>query len=474
MASNPTARSPRLARRTSSQRRIVTAALAPLLAVALLPSSAAAQSETPAERAAREIQDARDRANEAAEAYFDAESDLDLLQDDLADLEIEEAELQATVDNLREEVEIIALGRYVDSGTEGIPLLTDVTEPQDRVQAEVYVDVLTNSGADTLDEYDAAQTALGDTQDQVAERQEEVEAQKEDFAALEQSAIDEISRLREIEDERLQDEAVQQALEAQIAAERAELEEQARVDAEAAARAQPNPGLVVPPSTEPPATTTPVTGTDPTDETAQTTTDGDGDPATDSTSDAPADVPAATAPVETEVPVTNAPESTVPENSGASGGTSGGRTGGGGGGSNPAAVEVVTGYVDGIICPMPGSAYADTWGAARSGGRRHEGVDMIAPRGLPIYAVTNGVVTFKSNRLGGNAVSLVGDNGNRYYYAHLDRYEGSSRQVFQGEVIGYNGDTGNARFSTSHLHFEVHPGGGRAVNPYPSVRGAGC
>ena len=49
-----------------------------------------------------------------------------------------------------------------------------------------------------------------------------------------------------------------------------------------------------------------------------------------------------------------------------------------------------------MICPVQGvSAYGDTWGAPRSGGRRHEGVDMIAPRGLPIYAVTSGVVTFK-------------------------------------------------------------------------------
>ncbi len=425
--------------------------IAAVLAATLLPSGVSAQSETPAEKAAREIQDARAQANAAADAYFEAESVLDGLEDDLAGLEVQETQLQATVDELRGQVELVALSRYVESGTEGIPLLTDVSEPQDQIQAEVFVDILTNTGADTLDQYDAADKALRETQADVADRQREIEVQREEFARLETIALDEVERLRGIEEERLQDEAVQQALAAQIAAERAAIEEQQRIEAEAAARAQPNPGLVVPPLTEPPATTVP--------DDAPPTTDADGNVVT-----APATTTAETLP----------PETTIPENSGGSGGTSGGRTGGGGGGNGPGAINTGAGYVDAIICPMPGSAYGDTWGAPRSGGRRHEGVDMIAPRGLPIYAVISGVVTFKSNRLGGNAISLAGDNGNRYYYAHLDSYVGGSRRVFQGELIGYNGDTGNAKYSTPHLHFQVHPGGGRPVNPYPTVRAAGC
>ncbi|MGB7877710.1 MAG: M23 family metallopeptidase, partial [Ilumatobacteraceae bacterium] len=171
--------------------------------------------------------------------------------------------------------------------------------------------------------------------------------------------------------------------------------------------------------------------------------------------------------------IDGAPVSTVAANTGASGGTSGGRTGTGGAGSAPIGVLNGDVYVDAIVCPMPGSAYGDSWGAPRSGGRRHEGVDMLAPTGTPIYAVVGGMVSFRQNRLGGNAVSLAGDNGNRYYYAHLSRYEGESRRVSQGDVIGYNGDTGNAT-GVPHLHFEVHPGGGLAVNPTPSVRAAGC
>ncbi|MCU1387512.1 MAG: putative metalloendopeptidase [Ilumatobacteraceae bacterium] len=122
-----------------------------------------------------------------------------------------------------------------------------------------------------------------------------------------------------------------------------------------------------------------------------------------------------------------------------------------------------------FLCPMAGpTAFGDTWGDARSGGRHHEGVDMMAAFGTPEVAVVSGFATFKTNALGGNVISLVGDDGNRYYYAHLSSWEGQSRQVAQGDVIGYVGHTGDT--SANHLHFEIHPGGGAAVNPYPTVR----
>lgn len=127
----------------------------------------------------------------------------------------------------------------------------------------------------------------------------------------------------------------------------------------------------------------------------------------------------------------------------------------------------------GIVCPIAGSrACSDTWGAARSGGRSHEGVDLMSPGGTPIVAVVSGGVQFKQTNLGGNSVWLAGSNGTRYFYAHLSAFEGSSRSVSAGEVIGYVGATGNT--SANHLHFEVHPGGDAAVNPYSYVRAAGC
>ena len=93
---------------------------------------------------------------------------------------------------------------------------------------------------------------------------------------------------------------------------------------------------------------------------------------------------------------------------------------------------------------------------------------MIAAGGVPLVAVEAGTARFKTNRLGGNAVWLTGASGTKYYYAHLSSYVGSNGSVSRGQQIGRNGQTGNA--GTPHLHFEVHPGGGRAVNPYPYVR----
>lgn len=122
-------------------------------------------------------------------------------------------------------------------------------------------------------------------------------------------------------------------------------------------------------------------------------------------------------------------------------------------------------------CPIAGlNAFGDTWGAPRPGGRKHEGVDMMSPSGTPIVAVVAGAVKFSTSERGGNLASLVGVDGNRYFYGHLSAWEGSSRGVSAGEVIGYVGKTGQT--DANHLHFEIHPNGGAAVNPYSAVRQA--
>lgn len=126
-------------------------------------------------------------------------------------------------------------------------------------------------------------------------------------------------------------------------------------------------------------------------------------------------------------------------------------------------------------CIHDANSFVDSWGAARSGGRAHKGVDVMAPYNVPVYAFTHGVITrMNSGGLGGIQLYLFGDDGNEYFYAHLSGYADASyvgRRVEAGELVAYNGDTGNAR-GTPHVHFEVHPGGGRAVNPYPYMRAA--
>jgi murein DD-endopeptidase MepM/ murein hydrolase activator NlpD len=124
-----------------------------------------------------------------------------------------------------------------------------------------------------------------------------------------------------------------------------------------------------------------------------------------------------------------------------------------------------------IVCPIAGAvSFVDSWGAPRSGGRRHQGVDLMAAPGTPNVAVVSGTVSQQSGSLSGLGVYLYGDDGNTYYYFHLSAYEGGPRHVAQGEVVGYTGSTGNAVGGPSHTHFEYHPGGGGAVNPYPLVR----
>ncbi len=120
-----------------------------------------------------------------------------------------------------------------------------------------------------------------------------------------------------------------------------------------------------------------------------------------------------------------------------------------------------------IICPFPShGGFSDSYGDPRSG-HSHQGVDIGGPHGAPVVAVVSGSVSFSNMGGGGNAATLSGSDGNVYIYMHLSGYaKGGSVQ--QGDVIGYNGATGNAN-GFAHLHFEVHPGGAGPTNPYPWV-----
>jgi peptidoglycan LD-endopeptidase LytH len=127
--------------------------------------------------------------------------------------------------------------------------------------------------------------------------------------------------------------------------------------------------------------------------------------------------------------------------------------------------------VDGLICPVDGPvAFTDDFGQPRPENRHHEGNDIFAARGTRNVALVAGTIIQQTAGNGGNAVWLAGDDGNNYYYAHLDHFEGGPRRVAQGDLIGYTGDTGNATGGASHTHFELHPHGGGPVDPYATLR----
>jgi murein DD-endopeptidase MepM/ murein hydrolase activator NlpD len=133
------------------------------------------------------------------------------------------------------------------------------------------------------------------------------------------------------------------------------------------------------------------------------------------------------------------------------------------------------------VFPVQGKCYyGDSWGYARSGGRVHLGVDIIAPEGKLLYAVANGTISKiyadYPGSLAGNGVRLTMADGTYFFYAHMlgigDGIKVGAK-VKAGQVVGAVGSTGNS--GTPHLHFEIHPKGGGAVNPYPIVKAIdGC
>ncbi|MUH50659.1 MAG: peptidoglycan DD-metalloendopeptidase family protein [Actinobacteria bacterium] len=363
------------------------------------------------EDAARAIAAARDRANAAADAWAAAESKLDVLADDKAKLDAEVVALQAKVDALRKAVEMVAVNRYIGASGTGISLLIGNLGPTEQAQTAVLVGIINEASSSSLDDYADVSNLLDQKKARADKAASDYKAAQTEFAAKQQAALDEVDRLKVVEKERLTSAAVQKALDAQR---QQDAEKLAQL---AAAQLKVDQAAVL------------SAGSDGGDE-------GQG----------------------------------VKTGNSASGGSAGGTTGSGGSGGRPGAAAGQV-YGSGLdwVCPIQGiTGFADTWGEPRSGGRKHEGVDMISPRGTTIVAVVDGFAKPQQNELGGTTIWFTGADGNKYYYAHLDAYANLG-DVVKGEIIGYVGDTGNARFSTPHLHFEIHPGGGPAVDPYPTV-----
>ena len=123
------------------------------------------------------------------------------------------------------------------------------------------------------------------------------------------------------------------------------------------------------------------------------------------------------------------------------------------------------------VFPVQGPcSFENTWHAPRGGGRQHLGVDIIAKEGNLLYAVADGTITkiytVGTDKLAGNGVRLTMADGTYFFYGHMSRVADGitvGTKVKAGQVVGYNGKTGAT--NTPHLHFEVHPGGGDAVDP---------
>lgn len=384
-----------------------------------LPLAVASAQDPAAVRAANEIQAARDRADAAAQAMFDAESRLDTLEVDIGAAEKELAGVEAQADSMRSSLQQDAQRSFVNSGA-AMPLLIDLDQANAGITADRQASVARGTASVELDDFDAVMKDVTAKRADLERQQETTTQARQQFEDLQAAAEGEVVKLAAVEKQRLADVAVQRELERQRQARLAQEAAAARKLQEAnAATALANAAVS--------------TNNSSSGDSSGGSSSGGGSSVT------PAPEPSGSAQGAASPAPAPVPPSPPPSNAGS-----------------------------GIVCPVAGPhAFADTWGAARSGGRSHEGVDMMAPSGTPLVAVESGFAEFKTTRLGGNSVWVNGNSGTRYFYAHLSAWEGSSRNVSQGEVIGYVGATGNT--TANHLHFELRPGG-LAVNPYPYVR----
>lgn len=126
--------------------------------------------------------------------------------------------------------------------------------------------------------------------------------------------------------------------------------------------------------------------------------------------------------------------------------------------------------------PEPTCYMHDNFGEGRSGGRSHQGTDIAGDLGQEVYAVEDGELDRQwidgepNTDLSGNGWRVHGDSGTEYSFLHLSGFAPGLElgdTVVRGQLIGYVGDTGNPGPGNYHLHFEVHPDGGAAVDPYP-------
>jgi len=304
---------------------------------------------------ADDVANAQRRANAAAAALAKANTDLAVIEDDIAKVEADQQATEAELSTLRTAVEQTVVRSYVHAGGADVPYLLG-GDLNAEVRANALARFVTMGSFDEIDRYRALNEDLHNGATLLAERKDAQTAAVEQLDSKRATAMKELQRLEALQRKRAQQEAAQRARNAAAAARR------------------------------------------------------------------------------------TSPKSAAPLIMGGS-----------------------------WVCPVAGAhAFGNDYGDARSGGRHHEGNDILASRGTPIVAPVAGTVTFRDVSLGGRSFFLEGVDGNEYFGTHLQGYAGGARSVSAGEVIGYVGDDGNAR-GTPHLHFEIHPGHHGTTNPYPTL-----
>jgi murein DD-endopeptidase MepM/ murein hydrolase activator NlpD len=403
-----------------AMRNRILAAIALVLAIAA-PAYAQAPSaltQDDVDRARAERTAAANSLNDLTSRFEIAAADEVTSRERIAELARAVAKLELEIADRHVEVDELVRSRYMSGGPEGTErIFTAKTFKDLPIQNEYY---LHRDQQIRLDESLEAQVALVaeiiDLRDEILETLENADAEFNAIAAAFQK--------QEEERKRLEEEARLRRLE----------EDRQRREAEAAAAAAAAIAATSTTTSQAPA---PTVSSPPT--TAASTT--------------------------TEAPTTTASPTTTVESPSTTSGTTSTT-------APPPPPPVVTA---GKACPINGAtSFSDTWGARRSGGRSHKGVDMMAGRNTPLVAIESGTITrTSSSSLGGISIYLTGESGSRYYYAHLDHLESGVRgglKVTVGQQIGFVGSTGNASDWLPHLHFQYAPKGSDWINPYPLVK----
>ena len=375
------------------------------------------------DQVAAEIIRVQDKADVVAQRWSEAQLRSEELTAEVAAAEDKLAATTAQYSQIAGVLSQIAINRF--TGSSSTTMLVVLGNPVEEQQMNALLSIALDQGSTDLDQADAVRSDLEKDRQRLSALRTESDQVTEQLTSSQAEIEQQLAQLTTLRAQ-LKNEEVKRAYEAQLAKKRSDLEAQQAEAAAAAAQATPPPALLRGGGTQPSA------------------------PSSTNPSTPPAQTPTTSKPPATPKPAPSQPDRapTSPEPA-----------------PSPAPVVVSGSW----ICPVAGpTAFGDTWGAPRPGGRTHQGVDMMSPAGTPLVAVVSGTATMRTNTLGGNVVSLAGSDGNGYYYAHLSAWEGDSRSVSAGEVIGYVGHTGDT--TANHLHFEIHPGGGAAINPTPTVR----